>query len=399
MLEWTGERFLPWVNDPSLAYEHLHRYAYAAKLVEGKRVLDLASGEGYGSNLLAQHASAVIGVDIDASAVEHACARYGNRGANIQFITGSITNVPIPDNHSFDAVICFEAIEHMEDQNGLLAEVKRLLKTDGLFIVSTPNKLVYQDHSKEENPFHLKELTFEEFKTLLAKHFKYVQFLGQQIHAQSNIWPIGSKTTSHEEFIIERNAEEFAFVSNDKRVPLYLIALASDTPDLPGAGSVLVDESNVLLKEKDHTIRELLEGKVSLEQALEWKERQLVQLAESLTSYQTALEWKDVQIRELSDGTEWLKTQLIEAGKTIESHDRALAWRSEQVESYRNEMSTVASYAERVASYQVTLENAQRQLEQGRDQLHAIHSSRGWKFILKIERLREVLTGLLRFRS
>src|SRR5688572_32983375 len=107
MFEWTGERFLPWIKEPALAYEHLHRYAYAAKLVQGKRVLDLASGEGYGANLLAQHASAVIGVDIDAGSVEHASARYGNRGANVEFIAGSITNVPIPDDHSFDAVVCF----------------------------------------------------------------------------------------------------------------------------------------------------------------------------------------------------------------------------------------------------------------------------------------------------
>jgi 2-polyprenyl-3-methyl-5-hydroxy-6-metoxy-1,4-benzoquinol methylase len=383
MLEWTGERFLPWMNDPSLAYEHLHRYAYAAKLVEGKRVLDLASGEGYGSNLLAQHASAVIGVDIDPNAVAHACERYGNRGANVQFIAGSITSVPIADDHSFDAIVCFEAIEHMEDQHGVLREVRRLLKRDGLFIVSTPNKVVYQD-SREESPFHQKELTFEEFKTLLAEYFVHMQLLGQHIHAQSNIWPIGSATgSSNQDFTIEREGEEFAFVSNDKRTPLYLIALASDSPlHLTGSASVLVDESNLLLKEKDRTIRELLAGKTALENGLQWRENQLSEDLKTYQAAETALLWKDNQIRELTDGNEWLKTRLSDFEEKMESRDKALKWREEQV-----------------ATYQMMLEKASRQIDQQLDQLRAIHSSWVWRFILRFRRLQETFTGLLRFRS
>src|SRR5437870_11204793 len=109
MLEWTGERFLPWIKESTIAYEHLHRYAYAAALVKNKRVLDLASGEGYGSKMLAAAASSVIGVDLDENAVRHASQKYA--GANLQFLTGSITQVPIHEDHSFGAVVCFEAIE------------------------------------------------------------------------------------------------------------------------------------------------------------------------------------------------------------------------------------------------------------------------------------------------
>src|SRR5438105_2987107 len=121
MLEWTGERFLPWIKESTIAYEHLHRYAFASTLVEGKRVLDLASGEGYGSNMLAASAATVTGIDIDESVVRHAAGKYGRK--NLQFIPGSITAVPIPDDHSFDAIVCFEAIEHIEDQEKLLGEV------------------------------------------------------------------------------------------------------------------------------------------------------------------------------------------------------------------------------------------------------------------------------------
>src|SRR5205814_4925043 len=126
MLEWTGERFLPWIRESTIAYEHLHRYAYAAALVRDKRVLDLASGEGYGSNMLAESAASVAGIDIDENVVRHASEKYGRK--NLQFISGSITAVPIPDDHSFDVIVCFEAIEHIEDQENLLGEVKRLLK-------------------------------------------------------------------------------------------------------------------------------------------------------------------------------------------------------------------------------------------------------------------------------
>jgi cyclopropane fatty-acyl-phospholipid synthase-like methyltransferase len=75
MLEWTGERYLPWIKDFQMHYEHLHRYAFAAQLVKGKRVLDLACGEGYGSNMLAQEAESVIGLDIDEKVVYHASNR------------------------------------------------------------------------------------------------------------------------------------------------------------------------------------------------------------------------------------------------------------------------------------------------------------------------------------
>jgi SAM-dependent methyltransferase len=384
MLEWTGERFLPWVKDPSLAYEHLHRYAYAAKLVRGKRVLDLASGEGYGSNLLAQQAQSVIGVDIDPEAVEHASARYGNRGANVQFITGSVTNVPIPDSHSFDAVVCFEAIEHIDDHAALLSEVKRLLRKDGLLIISTPNKLVYQDHSKEDNPFHLRELTFEEFRVLLTRQFKYARFLGQRIHAESSIWPIEGKVPeSREDFSVEREGEEYAFTSADKRVPLYIIGLASDAPlKLPDIESSLVDQSNLLLEEKDRALRELLEGKESLQEALSWREKQLGESAKSYEAAEEALKWKDDQILRLNEGIKWLKNQNEELSSTIQTHEKTLAWRAEQA-----------------VSYQTILANMQQQLDEKLAELSDIQSSAGWKFILAVRRLNQNVRSLLRFGS
>src|SRR5215475_649778 len=153
MLEWTGERFLPWIKESTIAYEHLHRYAYASTLVKKKRVLDLACGEGYGSNLLASAAASVVGIDIDANVISHASEKY--RRENLRFLTGSITAVPIQENHCFDVIVCFEAIEHIENKDGLLAETKRLLAPEGVLIVSTPNKPIYDGESPEKNPFHV----------------------------------------------------------------------------------------------------------------------------------------------------------------------------------------------------------------------------------------------------
>src|SRR5262245_6185467 len=220
MLEWTGERFLPWAGGSTIAYEHLHRYAFAATLVQGKHVLDLASGEGYGSRMLAETAASVVGVDVDDNVVQHAAARYS--AANIRFLTGSITAVPVSESHSFDVIVCFEAIEHIEDQHALLTEVRRLLTPDGLFIVSTPNKAIYHDASTEENPFHVKELYFEEFQDLLGRNFQNVRFFGQRIHPGSSIWPISSETPpSIQELVVHRTHEEFDFIRADKRIALY----------------------------------------------------------------------------------------------------------------------------------------------------------------------------------
>src|SRR5512139_3486774 len=93
MLEWTGERYVPWVDDPFIGYEHLHRYRFAKEFVKGKKVLDLACGEGYGSLMLSEEAGDVTGIDIDETTIRHASSKY-LRG-NLKFLKGLITDIPI----------------------------------------------------------------------------------------------------------------------------------------------------------------------------------------------------------------------------------------------------------------------------------------------------------------
>ena len=251
MLEFTGERFLPWAEGTRIHYEHLHRYAFAAEFVRGKRVLDLASGEGYGSYMLSREAMQVVGVEIDQQTVDHAMRRYSND--SIQFICGSILDVPIQGHKIFDVAVCFEAIEHIEDHDKLLSEVKRLLKEDGLFIVSTPNKATYTDQRHYQNPFHKRELYLDEFKSILGSYFKNIHILGQRIYAMSYLWDISAKRYSnYREFVVNRRDKEFSFDASDRKAALYFVALASDG-DLDrrilNASSCMVDVSDALINE------------------------------------------------------------------------------------------------------------------------------------------------------
>ena len=263
LLEPTGERYLPWLEEASIGYEHVHRYAYATQFVQNKRVLDLACGEGYGSYLLAKTAKSVAGIDIDNNTIKHARNKYIKQ--NLEFRVGSITEVPIGGERLFDVAICFEALEHIEEHQKLLSEVKRLLTPEGVFIVSTPNKTVYSDEPQFNNPFHVHELYFDEFRELLEKYFKNVKFLGQRIYCNSNIWPVfAGEDTKVVEYVVDKNPEEFVFAGNDKKIPRYFIAIASDAArDIEDRSSALVDVSDALLNQKERQIGQLAAQKES----------------------------------------------------------------------------------------------------------------------------------------
>ena len=302
MLEWTGERYLPWINESAVAYEHLHRYAYAATLVKGKRVLDLACGEGYGSKMLAATALSVIGIDIDESIINHAAAKYG--GPALQFMRGSITAVPISEKSSFDVIVCFEAIEHVEGHEALLSEVKRLLCPSGVFIISTPNKAIYHDEAHFQNPFHLRELYFKDFRQLLERYFKNVSFFGQRTHPGSSIWPISPDGgTGFAEFVVERAEVEFQFVAHDKRAPLYFIAVASDSAqDLPASLSILLDHSDGHLKEA----RDLERMRRRLEESYrECWERETAGINAELSTTQRQLKLANEELATIHNSPEW----------------------------------------------------------------------------------------------
>jgi len=171
--EFTGERVIPDQVDADLLNEHLARYAFAARLARGKRVLDAGCGAGYGAAELANTALSVVGLDVVADAVAYAHAHYTL--PNLRFEQGSCTSLPYPDE-SFDLVVAFEVVEHLADWHAFLLEVRRVLAPPGQFIVSTPNKLYYAEsrRSAGPNPFHAHEFEFDEFRAELSAVFPHI---------------------------------------------------------------------------------------------------------------------------------------------------------------------------------------------------------------------------------
>lgn len=186
MIEFTGERYVP-TEVGDIRYEHWHRYGWTAQAIAGLEVLDVACGEGYGSAILAAQAKRVVGVDISAEAVAHATTTYEGV-ANLSFLNGSASALALPAG-SFDAVVSFETIEHLTEQEEMLSEIRRVLRPNGFLILSSPNKKVYSDDRNYANEFHAKELYFEELDALVRRHFTGVAYYGQRIATSSVIVP------------------------------------------------------------------------------------------------------------------------------------------------------------------------------------------------------------------
>jgi ubiquinone/menaquinone biosynthesis C-methylase UbiE len=218
--KWTGERLETFiVNNNTM--EHLHRYALAIEYVRDKIVLDIACGEGYGSNLLSGYAKKVIGVDIDEATIVSAQHKYISE--NIEFKTGRVDQIPIEDN-SIDIVISFETLEHHDKHLEMMTELKRVLKDGGMLLMSTPDKKYYTEKLGINNPFHLKELYYSEFKSLITSFFVNSQFIFQRMFNGSLIISENERT----EFKLFRG--NFKSISKEDTIsPIYIIAMASDS--------------------------------------------------------------------------------------------------------------------------------------------------------------------------
>ncbi len=175
-LELTGERTLPDVPEENYWYRrHLAVYEWIAARTVGMRVVDMACGEGYGSEVLSRGAASVVGVDANPEAHEHARLRY--RRENLSFardLVGSWVGEPC------DAVVFLQTIEHVEDPGALLEHFRSLLAPGGAIYVSTPNVLTLAPPGAErsDNPWHVHEYRAAEFRELCAAHFPSVELHG-----------------------------------------------------------------------------------------------------------------------------------------------------------------------------------------------------------------------------
>jgi len=152
---------------------HLDRYRFAAQGVKGKRVLDCACGTGYGSRMLreAGGAASVVGVDIERKAIEY--ANKNHRVDATSFICSSGDCLALP-NASVDVVTSFETLEHVPDDVALVEEFHRVLRPDGILIISTPNQWPLAGA-----PHHVREYDRASFIKTLDEKFACVELYNQ----------------------------------------------------------------------------------------------------------------------------------------------------------------------------------------------------------------------------
>lgn len=187
-MEFTRERLYPELTPDQIKfvlYEHLARYDFACQYVKDQRVLDAACGSGYGSKILLEKGKAneIHGVDISFEAIRGAKKKYRLEG--LQYRIGDVTKLNFEDQ-TYDVVVSFETIEHIPDGKLWLAEAHRVLKDDGLLIISTPHRELSspgRPRAKPLHPFHCFEYTQEEFLEELEELFSVVEVYGQSLHS------------------------------------------------------------------------------------------------------------------------------------------------------------------------------------------------------------------------
>lgn len=372
LIEWTGERCVPWAPDVQVIYEHMHRYLWASRLLRGRRVLDLGSGEGFGAAILSETAREVVGVDVDERTVEHANLNWSS--STVSFAQGSALDLSRFEPGSFEAVVAFEIIEHLRDQEKMLAEIDRVLADDGLLIISTPDRRIYSEASGQSNPFHEHELTTEEFSSLLAGTFGNVALWGQRTITGSHLGALQraaqAGASAESEFFIERAGEEWRVAGFP--AALYLVAVAAHAalPEVP-ASSTLADCGLELLRAKEAEAGEAANALVGeRDEALHQRDQALTVLA------RREGEFTD---RELA-----LDTQLKRRDAQIAARVEQLAFEHEELGAARR----------RIGEMENGLLDAHARLEEARRFTRRVEASVTWQTFQNVRgRLFGVLGG------
>ncbi len=228
------ERIVPGSADwEHYYYEHSQRYEFFADQCKEKTVLDAACGVGYGSQLLAKAgAKRVLGVDISEEAIQLAKSQFN--GEKVSFEPADVTHLHVP-NDSFDVAVSFETLEHIAKPEAFVKELKRVLKPNGLLIISTPNSQ-FGNKSQTANPYHLSELTFNQFKLLINQYFQI-----EQIYAHSHT-PAYLRHLQLLEHLnqLDRMVRYSPFIKLENTLRRWLGRWHSQLPNFPaGLGNVL----------------------------------------------------------------------------------------------------------------------------------------------------------------
>lgn len=235
----SGERLTSAVGG-QVQVEHYHRYLFARSLCAGRDVVDVASGEGYGAAQLSQVARRVVGVEFASPTVALARANFAR--PNLHFVRADARSLPIADA-STDVVTSFETIEHFPGAEAFVAEVRRILRPDGCFIVSTPERETYAHAGIVTNPFHVREFTRREFEALLSRHFGHVTILLQRALVGSAL--AGEGDAPGPPIVFERrDRDRFEATLGIPRAP-YIVAIAANRPVPPVPNSLYIERGDL----------------------------------------------------------------------------------------------------------------------------------------------------------
>jgi ubiquinone/menaquinone biosynthesis C-methylase UbiE len=289
----SPERFVPETMDGIIKAEHEARYRWAATVVGGKEVLDAGCGVGYGAQICAEAGAArVVGVDLSAEAVADSVFRAGHLA---QFLVGDLQSLPLAAA-SFDVVVCFEAIEHVEHGDVVLDEFKRVLRPGGVVLLSSPNRTVYLPG----NPHHVHEYTPAELEEALAQRFANVALYRQ------HPW-ITSLITDDAGFAAKSAAAEIdgslrKVVAAEPGDEVYTVVAASDGP-LPSLGGSAVMTDTVEIKQWYEHVKAL--------------EKQLSGLREERLRFVQEIAKRNEAVRAIQASLSWRLTRPLRSAKAL----------------------------------------------------------------------------------
>lgn len=344
-MEFTGERVVPGQVEPDLWNEHLCRYHFARPLVEGRYALDVGCGTGYGAAVLARSARKVLALDVSAESVAFAKKLYPE--SNLDFLVSDCRQIPL-GAETVDVAVCFEVIEHLAEQAALLEEVRRVLRPDGLLVISTPNRIYYTEERKEINPFHVREFDFDEFLAFLKGSFAHVEMAFQNHVASLYVGDPRQQRPLRSE--MEQSAADLEQSSH------YFVAVCSNSPDhrmcdplvyLPGSGNLLRDRERHI--QSQHQRIQVLDQRV-LEQQKEYDLQsqwclQLNQQMQERTEWAQRLEQR---IHELDARIEGIQQELQSRTEWAERLNLEVAGRDQQLAKLQAEFDERTAWALRL---------------------------------------------------
>lgn len=377
---------------------HLNRYAMARPYVAGKRVLDVASGEGYGSFLLRRWgAESVEGIDVDEQTVETATRLFGGDGVHYQCHTAE--QLPFED-HTFDVVCSFETIEHLDHPELFLQEIRRVLKTGGNIILSCPNDPYYYKQGTPGNPFHKRQYTYFDFKQLAEK------YLGQRVRyylayalngfvnlpiEESTLPPEGGEEsplpTDMMEMFNYKDAVQAVCVSGERYLnhwnANYFVGIWGPNNSTSINASIFPRETFIEIKDEDEEfLREVARLKEDFEKHTAQEAEYARQLEETKAVFAQQEENSKQQLEAGKAYIEHIKEEAARQAHVAELEQQRTSMMLELVNKEKDMMqqSYARDYAEltrlREQYNQLSTENAQHC-----EELRLIHASRGFKLL------------------